>query len=255
MALAEPRVTYTPAQRAAAVRLAERVGYKAAARRLGIAYTTVYRWKNPGYAAQQRASSLAAKHRRRGVCLDCGAETRLNDRGVETYPNGASLYCVACAADRIRVWTRDRVIDAIRDFADQYGHPPGAMEWNPALARAQGHPELAERFARDGCWPHLSTVMAYHGSWNAAIRAAGFEPLLPGHRRHGDQQSWNRDAIVAAMRRWARTHGEPPRFAEWSRTQPGYPTGHTVTYHFGSWNAAVEAAGLTPRVQGRGGWT
>lgn len=79
-------------------------------------------------------------------------------------------------------WTRERVIEAIQDYAHQYGRTPGAQDWNVAMARANGRPDLVERFYDDACWPHTATLLYVFGSFNAAIAAAGFEPRKPGKR-------------------------------------------------------------------------
>jgi hypothetical protein len=86
--------------------------------------------------------------------------------------------CLEC----IRIWTPDRILDAIRDYADRYGHPPAAQDWNPPLAITKYRDDIAERFHEDGCWPTATSVQYYFGSWNAAIHAAGFTPLAPGHK-------------------------------------------------------------------------
>lgn len=82
-------------------------------------------------------------------------------------------------------WTRETIVDAIREFKRIYGRPPGAWDWNPAQARQYGHHEFSERFYADACWPHVNTVQDMFGTWNAGIAAAGFTPKRPGeHGRH-----------------------------------------------------------------------
>jgi hypothetical protein len=82
-----------------------------------------------------------------------------------------------------KLWTTDTVIAAIREFTDRYGCTPGAMDWNPPMARAVGRRDLSDRFYADDCWPHSNTVIAKFGRWNTAIIAAGFEPRAQGERR------------------------------------------------------------------------
>lgn len=81
------------------------------------------------------------------------------------------------------IWTKKRIIDAIKDFNDQYGRPPGSADWNPALAITQGRPEIAERYYQDDIWPSTTLVTRRFGSWNKAIKAAGFTPLPVGVKR------------------------------------------------------------------------
>lgn len=58
---------------------------------------------------------------------------------------------------------------------------------------------------------------------------------------------WTRERIIEAIQRWARTHhGMPPFSTEWNSKGrgSGYPPTTTVLARFGSWAAAVEAAGF-----------
>jgi hypothetical protein len=67
--------------------------------------------------------------------------------------------------------------------------------------------------------------------------------------------------IVAAIRRWAELYGGPPQTADWEPSRAAragehwrverfragtWPTLNTVRHHFGRFNLAIEAAGLTP---------
>ncbi|MGE0025680.1 MAG: homing endonuclease associated repeat-containing protein [Thermoleophilia bacterium] len=68
---------------------------------------------------------------------------------------------------RPRTWTEERVLAAIRAWADENGRPPSSSDW---YLRAPGRPThcvVKERF----------------GSWNKAIAAAGFEPVPAGRPR------------------------------------------------------------------------
>lgn len=60
---------------------------------------------------------------------------------------------------------------------------------------------------------------------------------------------WTRERVIAAIQEWAREHGEPPRSLEWRRATPAFPHDATVKRLFGSWNAAIAAAGFEPREQ------
>ena len=63
---------------------------------------------------------------------------------------------------RVRRWTRDTIIEKIREWNDRYGEPPCSADWNPSLARWRAQEWRAERY-RDG---HL----AVHQRREAPVR-------------------------------------------------------------------------------------
>jgi len=84
---------------------------------------------------------------------------------------------------RVRRWTRDTIIEKIREWNDRYGEPPCSADWNPSLARWRAQEWRAERY-RDGVWPSTNAAKRpFDGSFDAAVRAAGFQPHRPGPRR------------------------------------------------------------------------
>lgn len=90
------------------------------------------------------------------------------------------------------VWSKDKIITEIKEFADEFGRPPTAFEWNPSAARSSGWSKTADLF-ENRTWPS-STVVQYHfGSWSKAILAAGFQPRRVG--QHGPPGTRKYDAI------------------------------------------------------------
>lgn len=84
--------------------------------------------------------------------------------------------------------------------------------------------------------------------------------------RFGDTKRWTREAIIELIQKWAEKYGEPPRFNDWfvkAKTEwkfgevskRTWPYSYTVVWMFGSWNAAIEAAGFKPRPLRREGNT
>lgn len=73
-------------------------------------------------------------------------------------------------------WSRQRVVDAIRDWAEQFGEPPLCYHWSPWHAgAARASLGLAREWRRQyPRWPSLSTVSRYFGSWSLGLEAAGF---------------------------------------------------------------------------------
>lgn len=122
------------------------------------------------------------------------------------------------------IWTPDKILTAIQQWAERCGRPPKASAWIQA----------------DYDHPARSTVALVFGTWNAAIAAAGFSV-----RR--TRKMWTREEIVDAIQRWGRTHnGEPPRAMDFNGADD-YPSRTAVIRTFGTWNAAIDEAGFFPR--------
>jgi hypothetical protein len=86
---------------------------------------------------------------------------------------------------RVRRWSRETIIEKIREWDARYGEPPCSADWNPSLARWRAQDWRAERY-RDGTWPSTNAAKRpFGGSFDAAVRAAGLEPHRPGPRRRG----------------------------------------------------------------------
>jgi hypothetical protein len=99
----------------------------------------------------------------------------------------------------------------------------------------------------------------------AATSASPRGPGPVGYRPRthpGRPRRWDRDAIADALRAWLRETGGPPRRNDWSgqgsvragagqrkwmREHPRWPSSSCVSAHWGSWGAALEAAGLPVR--------
>lgn len=75
------------------------------------------------------------------------------------------------------------------------------------------------------------------------------EPLK--QRARLDHREWTARMILAAIRRWERDHGRPPRKAEWNRAGAWWPNWRTAAAPFGTWKDAIRAAGFEPPAQGR----
>jgi hypothetical protein len=114
-----------------------------------------------------------------GNCEDCGAAVDGGDGSK------SSSRCPACAAVARTFWTRDLIIEKICEWAERYGRPPSAIDWDTSTCRR--HPDMTEatkqrkldRF-EEGNWPYTGYVAVRFGSWAAGLRAAGFEPNPTG---------------------------------------------------------------------------
>lgn len=138
--------------------------------RLGLSKQTVSDY----YHDPTGARILARKRKAR--CESC-------DRPVRSDCNPPSRYCLECERWIRNQTVRDRVVGAIQEWNDKYGHPPAASDWSPGMATRQGLFDRARQYREDAYWPPLATVQRVFGSWNEAIRQAGFEALPSGHRR------------------------------------------------------------------------
>jgi hypothetical protein len=176
-----------------------------------------------GVAARTVRAYLNAGH-----CRECGA-----------FVVTAGARCPSCAARHGRPPERSReeVVDAIRAWAGETGRPPTQAQWRPT---ADARSRWAREYPR---WPSYMTVTTLFGTWRAALEEAG-------HR--ANRRIWTRPEILAALERWMSDHGRPPRQSELTYASAGMPTMNTIRRHFGSYAAALEAAGAEPR---RRHWT
>lgn len=159
-----------------------------------------------------------------------------------------------------RTYDRDGILDAIRRWNDEHGHPPTWLDWDPANARRKGQVERAELFEA-GQWPSTAMVRRQFPTMGAAIEAAGLVPPKP---RGTKANLVDGEQVLLAIREWTRRYGDPPAQTDldpyrarrtgqpWraDRYQQGdWPSLPTVRHHYGTLTAAVRAAGLEPRPQ------
>jgi hypothetical protein len=202
------------------------------AEELGLARSTVniYRADPDGERQRQR------RQRYQGTCAGCGRPTSGSDG-----PERAPKRCRACAGERRRSWSEQRVLEAIRDWAELTGSPPTLADWSPAHASPE-HEGAARYRSAPGRWPSASTVAARFGSLPAAIEAAGLRPAR--EQVKGRTSRWSLNAIADAMWVDARRTGQAPRRSDWQHASEDHPAASTVYRVAGSWRQALEAAGL-----------
>lgn len=160
---------------------------------------------------------------------------------------------------RHTTYSSAELIEAIHGWHKRYGEPPRMIDWEPARARRCGQGWRAERF-ESGRWPTARMVRTRFGTFNLAIKAAGIAPRrAPARvRRHlsGPQ------AVIDALIEWTRRYGDIPAMADWDPVrarkqgqdwriarfyQGDWPSARAVAFHFDSFAAAADAAGLVPR--------
>jgi ribosomal protein S27E len=131
---------------------------------------------------------------------------------------------------------------------------------NEAAREAYGAPASGTVACRI-CGAALHVVAGRHLELRHGVTAAEYRgrypdaPLSSDHYR-GLQRDlsadgggiavpvWTKRAIIAALRDATRRRGEPPSARDWEKHRP---PARTVTRVFGTWNAALEAAGLPTR--------
>jgi len=135
-------------------------------------------------------------------------------------------------------YTRDQITGAMQVFALRNGRPPSSTDWEEAKLS-----------------PTRQVVLSRFGTWDKALEAAGLDPYKVVHRYSPvGNPVYNPDTVadlcLTAIRALARKLGRTPssidyqaRHRDW-RHENGYPSEKTLRRTFGSWNAALERAGL-----------
>ena len=120
-------------------------------------------------------------------------------------------------------WTDAEILAALRRYRDEFARAPAKqdLDWPP-----QGYPSAR-------------TVRRHFGSFTAGIRAAGLEPA---------QRRFSRARLIELIREFNAEHGRPPRSTDWAQASERWPSAATVQNRFGTWAAALEAAGVPPVV-------
>jgi len=138
--------------------------------------------RNPGPPRRWCSGRCRKKTLYSRPCVDCGAPLNGNAGNGPSAPTRCPACSNVVSGTARKVWTREAILMAIRDWALEYGEPPSMPDWDPWRARHRlGDDGRARRFeAADGRWPNFTVPVLEFGSWNAAIAAAGFEPRARG---------------------------------------------------------------------------
>ncbi len=118
--------------------------------------------------------------------------------------------------------TDEQLLDTLRTLADELGRPPTCREM---------------RARRD--LPDPGTYSRRFGSWSNALETAGLEARYCRTPDYTDEQ------LLQALRDLAAELGRTPTGRE-MQDRRDLPSPRTCQIRFGSWNAALEAAGLEP---------
>lgn len=148
-------------------------------------------------------------------------------------------------------WTEDRIIKAFKRWNAKYGRPPLSQEWVHDRTFHGGH----------RVWPDASTVAGRFGSWSRGVAAAGLTPHFQKQVLKGEKKTktplpskeWTREEIIDLIQRWEEEHRLSPAQHEFNslrREGKEFPSASMVARIFGSWNDAIQAAGLRVRPRG-----
>ncbi len=120
-----------------------------------------------------------------------------------------------------KTWDERRVIAAAQQWHSAHGHSPRSVDF-------AGAPGL----------PGISTVARlFPDGWDSMLAAAGLEPPTRCPPR------WTRARLIDLIRAYQREHKRPPHAKD--ITGPSGPCRGTFARVFGSFDAALDAAGVT----------
>lgn len=130
--------------------------------------------------------------------------------------------CQHCGS-RLITWSPQQLVAAAQQWAARHGRPPRPRDWSDASV---DHPSQR-------------TVYTRFDTWEALLDAAGLT-------RPHSYRRWTRDEIVHAIFEWHYAHGRLPLANDWNRSSTEHPSRAQVVNRFGSWGAAIVAAGYKP---------
>jgi len=143
--------------------------------------------------------------------------------------------------DRFGSWTQAVVQAGLNPDTRRIPRADLLDELHRLEERLGGRPTCAdmEQHGSYSLWPYLSEF----GSWRAALAEAGYDPPAAGGPEGTTRYSTG--DLIAELRRSARKWGRPPSESEFNNHSD--LSSSTYLRRFGSWNTALQRAGLEPR--------
>lgn len=114
----------------------------------------------------------------------------------------------------------EQILSELQAFYIQHSRPPRSTE-NP-------------------CSVTRTIITRRFGSWNNALLAAGL-PTLDEIRRGSNVPKYTKDDLIRILRDFANENGRTPKMSDFRK---GSPSVSTFFAYFGTWNNALEQAGL-----------
>ena len=154
-------------------------------------------------------------------------------------------------------WAEDQLTEALQTIAGRLGHSPSTGEY--PRERERLIVERQDSGAPDRPFPAMSSILTRFGSWNAALTAAGLEPISSRSehdgRRKPSRRKIPREEMLACLREAFDSVGHPftaAAYTSWRKQQieadrrngtlrriPGY---HAIWTEFGDWATACQQA-------------
>jgi len=125
--------------------------------------------------------------------------------------------------------SKQKLINHLQELAEDLGKKPAKMEMNDC-----------------GEWSG-STYQYHFGSWNNALKEAGFERREAGFQRE-EKDKLSKQKLINHLQELAEDLGKKPTKMEMNDC--GEWSGSTYQNHFGSWNNALEESGFGRREGG-----
>ena len=99
-----------------------------------------------------------------------------------------------------------------------------------------GRVPLADDFNKKKGLPSYMTYMNYFGSWNNALKEAGFKPTV--------RKDYTKEELIKILQEFAQELGRTPMQRDLIK-YPNLPSIRTFYYHFETWNNALREAGIS----------
>ena len=113
-------------------------------------------------------------------------------------------------------YTQEQLITILQDFANELGKTPSLQDYRNKKIK-----------------PSPATIFNIFGSWDNALIAAGFD-------KHG---YISKEELLSYLVEYYNKYGEVPSTRKFNALKK-YPNNVTYKRNFGSWNTALELAGL-----------
>ena len=123
--------------------------------------------------------------------------------------------------DKVREYTKDELLQKLRDWAKEHNKSPTSNE-----------------ILRDFDMPHPTTYIKFFGTWNKAKEEAGLKIFQLGR-----EKVYTNSDLIRKLQEWAKKHGKSPTIKEIDEDD-SMPDPFTYRIAFGTWNKAKEIAGL-----------